>query len=64
MVNTDNGIFVEPQNASDIVSKLEAIINKKDDYELLSFNCLKDFEDRFTPEKYKERMIKQFERFC
>lgn len=57
MVNDKNGLFVESQNGRDIAYKIEQIINDKEKYVLLSSNCLNDFEDRFTPERYRERML-------
>jgi len=60
MVNDTNGIFVEPQNPSDIANKIESILNDKDRYISLSANCLKDFEDKYTPEKYERKMYALF----
>ena len=58
MVTDNNGCFVEAKNPDSIADAIEHLIQNPDEYTLKSQQCIADFKEKFTYEKFMQSIEK------
>ncbi len=57
MVTEENGAFVNPKSPDEIAGVVQSFINNPEKYHQHSIAAIKDYNDKFTAEKYIEKLI-------
>ncbi|MBX7149240.1 glycosyltransferase [bacterium] len=62
--HNETGLNVEPNNAKDLASAIEQILNNAELYEKFKLNCLKRFENYFSKDKFMASLIQLYKRLA